>query len=77
MKFRRKPNPNRNHPLHCPYCASEELFPAEESDFAWSCVACLRVFEVLFHGQNAPEHQPEPALSTSEAIARSVAKVKA
>lgn len=27
MSLRRKPNPNRNHPLHCPYCAGEDLFP--------------------------------------------------
>ena len=27
--LRREPNPNRNHPLHCPWCAGEDLFPNE------------------------------------------------
>ena len=35
MNFRREPNPNRNHPTFCPYCGGEELWPNEETDFAW------------------------------------------
>lgn len=72
MRFRRKPNPNRNHPLNCPYCASELLFPDEETEFAWSCQDCLRVFSVQFHGQDDPPVTPEPARSSHEALANSL-----
>ncbi len=72
MAFRREPNPNRNHPTHCPYCGGTDLFPDEEGDFAWSCQECLRVFSVMFHGQNDPEHEPAPAPSTSEAWRKSL-----
>ncbi len=72
MKFRRKPNPNRNHPLFCPYCAGEGLFPDEETEFAWSCSECLRVFSVQFHGQDEQEAAPEPAVSTNEALQNSL-----
>lgn len=74
MKFRRKPNPNRNHPLYCPYCAGEGLFPDEETEFAWSCSECLRVFSVQFHGQDEQEAAPEPAVSTNEALQNSLHK---
>ena len=74
MAFRREPNPNRNHPTHCPYCGGTDLFPDEEGDFAWACQECLRVFSVMFHGQNDPVHQPAPALSTEEAWQRSLDK---
>ncbi len=74
MSFRRKPNPNRNHPLFCPYCAGEELFPDVETDFAWSCRDCSRVFSVQFHGQDDPDHRPSPARSTSEAVKNSLAR---
>ena len=52
MNFRRQPNPNRNHPSFCPYCAGTDLFPDEEDDFAWKCQECLRIFSVRFHGQD-------------------------
>lgn len=74
MSFRRKPNPNRNHPLYCPYCAGEELFPDTEGEFAWSCRDCTRVFSVMYHGQNDPEHRPAPAPSTAEAYQASLAR---
>ncbi|RNE49961.1 hypothetical protein [Corynebacterium alimapuense] len=74
MSFRRAPNPNRNHPLYCPYCAGEMLFPAVEDDFAWSCSECTRVFSVRYHGQNDPVHRPAPARSTSQAVQDSLAK---
>lgn len=72
MHFRREPNPNRNHPLHCPYCASTNLFPDEEGDFAWACQECLRVFSVMFHGQNAGHTSRAP--STSAAYAASLSR---
>lgn len=72
MRFRRKPNPNRNFPTYCPYCASTALFPAEEDDFAWACDECLRVFSVQFHGQNDADVAPEAAVSTEEALAASL-----
>lgn len=74
MSFRRKPNPNRNHPLYCPYCAGEELFPAVEDDFAWSCSDCTRVFSVRYHGQDDPQHRPAAARSTSQALQKSLAR---
>ena len=73
MRFRREPNANRNFPTHCPYCAGEGLFPDETSDFAWKCTECLRIFEVKFHGQDAPEQAPVPAKSTEQAIQESLA----
>ena len=74
MSFRRTPNPNRNHPLFCPYCAGEELFPAVEDDFAWSCSDCTRVFSVRYHGQDDPLHRPAAARSTSQALQESLAR---
>ncbi|QPK79679.1 hypothetical protein G7Y31_02945 [Corynebacterium lizhenjunii] len=72
MEFRREPNPNRNHPTHCPYCASTALFPDTEGDFAWNCRECLRVFSVLFHGQNAAPAPAAPAPSSAQALADSL-----
>ncbi|AGG67792.1 hypothetical protein [Corynebacterium callunae] len=74
MSLRRKPNPNRNHPLYCPYCAGETLFPNEETEFAWFCTDCTRIFEVKYYGQDDPEQRPAPAKSTSEALKESLAK---
>ncbi|AKK03758.1 hypothetical protein [Corynebacterium epidermidicanis] len=74
MSMRRKPNPNRNHPLHCPYCSSEDLFPNLEGEFAWKCHDCLRIFSVMFHGQDDPEHRPAPADSTAGALRKSLEK---
>lgn len=74
MSFRRAPNPNRNHPLYCPYCAGEVLFPNEEGDFAWSCSDCTRVFSVQYHGQDDPVVRPAAAKSTSQAVQDSLAK---
>ena len=70
--LRREPNPNRNPPLHCPWCAGEDLFPNEIEDFGWLCRDCTRVFSVRYYGQDAPEHRPAPARSTSEAIKNSL-----
>ncbi len=33
-------------PLHCPYCAEEDLRPYDEQPGAWQCAACLRAFTV-------------------------------
>ena len=35
---------------NCPYCMSENLFPDMETDNAWQCRECMRVFSVKFHG---------------------------
>lgn len=74
MKFRRKPNPNRNHPEYCPFCASTLLFPDVETEFAWSCSDCRRVFSVMLHGQDEPGHTPNEALSSSDALKNSLSK---
>lgn len=34
--------------MHCPFCAEEDLFPAEER--GWECRSCLRVFSVSLIG---------------------------
>lgn len=72
MSFRRAPNPNRNHPTYCPYCGGEDLRPNEETDFAWKCGECLRIFEVKFHGQDDPDRAPAPAPSTPDALQASL-----
>ena len=72
MSLRRAPNPNRNHPLYCPYCASENLFPDVETEFAWNCRECLRVFAVMFYGQNDPGQRPKASLSTADALKASL-----
>ncbi len=47
-------------PLHCPYCASENLWPHQAEPTAagqgpaahatWECRSCTRVFTVTFVG---------------------------
>lgn len=74
MSFRREPNPNRNFPSYCPYCGGEELWPNEETDFAWKCGECLRVFEVKYHGQDDPATPHAAAPSTEEALQASLAR---
>jgi len=74
MSFRRAPNPNRNFPTFCPYCGGEELWPNEETDFAWKCGECLRIFEVKYHGQDDPDTPHAPAPSTEEALQASLAR---
>ena len=36
--------------MNCPYCTSENLFPDMETDNAWQCRDCCRVFSVKLHG---------------------------
>ncbi|MCK7638306.1 hypothetical protein [Corynebacterium pygosceleis] len=67
-----KPNPNRGFPQYCAYCGGTDLFPDEETDFAWACQECRRVFSVMFHGRNDPANRPAPAPSTAEALAASL-----
>jgi hypothetical protein len=49
--------------FHCPYCAEEDLRPAEawldESPGAWACMACRRVFTVRLLGPVDRPVQPE------------------
>lgn len=35
---------------HCPYCGEETLRPVEEPAGAWTCLSCLRLFAVTYHG---------------------------
>ena len=37
-------------PLHCPYCAGENLHPHGDVHGAWECRECLRAFGVKFIG---------------------------
>lgn len=74
MSLRRAPNPNRNFPTFCPYCAGEELYPDVETDFAWNCGECLRVFEVKFYGQDDPAVAHAPAKSTEKALQESLTR---
>ena len=43
-------NPRRATVMNCPYCTSENLFPDFETDNAWQCRDCRRVFSVKLHG---------------------------
>jgi hypothetical protein len=45
-------------PLHCPYCAGEDLHPHGERHGAWECRECLRAFSVSMIGQIAPRRSP-------------------
>jgi ribosomal protein L37AE/L43A len=36
----------------CPFCAEEDLRPAEHG--AWHCRSCLRLFSLTFHGLSPP-----------------------
>jgi transposase-like protein len=47
-------------PLHCPYCAGENLHPHGERHGAWECRECLRAFSVSFIGLLAPTTRPQP-----------------
>lgn len=44
------PNPNRGAVMHCPYCGGDDLWPDLETDYAWQCRECCRVFTVKLHG---------------------------
>lgn len=44
-------------PLHCPYCAGENLHPHGATHGAWECRECLRAFSVKFHGLLQPHHR--------------------
>jgi len=41
-------------PLHCPYCAGEDLHPHGDVHGAWECRECLRAFGVKFIGLLSP-----------------------
>jgi transposase-like protein len=47
-------------PLHCPYCAGEDLHPHGERHGAWECRECLRAFSVSLIGQIRPRRSPHP-----------------
>jgi transposase-like protein len=52
-------------PLHCPYCAGEDLHPHGEKHGAWECRECLRVFSVSLIGQLAPPQSARPSTASS------------
>jgi hypothetical protein len=54
-------------PLHCPYCAGEDLHPHGESHGAWECRECLRAFSVKLHGLLSPPAGTGPATTSSTA----------
>jgi len=47
-------------PLHCPYCADEDLFPHGDSHGAWECRSCRRAFSVKFLGLLVPGSAGSP-----------------
>jgi hypothetical protein len=51
-------------PLHCPYCAGEDLRPHGDKHGAWECRECLRAFSVSFLGLLAPSNQNLPTESS-------------
>lgn len=48
-------SPGHVPPLYCPYCAEDDLRPAEDVAGGWVCTACRRVFTVRLAGLTAPE----------------------
>ena len=72
MSLRRAPNPHRNHPRYCPDCARANRVPAGETEVAGNCRECLRVFAVMFYGQNDPGQRPKASLSTADALKASL-----
>ena len=43
-------------PYACPFCAEEDLRPADhEGAPVWHCRSCLRLFSLTFHGLATPE----------------------
>lgn len=40
-------------PFYCPYCADEDLRPAEEGHGSWECRGCTRVFTLKYVGLKA------------------------
>jgi ribosomal protein L37AE/L43A len=54
-------------PFVCPFCAEEDLRPAEhEGRAVWHCRSCLRLFSVSFHGLAGPEASSVPATRVDE-----------
>ena len=37
-------------PYYCPFCASEDLWPAGEKHGEWECRSCTRAFALRFVG---------------------------
>ena len=37
-------------PYYCPFCASEDLWPAGETHGQWECRSCMRAFALKFAG---------------------------
>ena len=50
-------------PYLCPFCGEEDLRPVEHG--RWSCLSCLRVFSVAFHGLARPTSVSTSGTSTS------------
>ena len=57
----------RSLPLHCPYCAGENLHPHGEVHGAWECHECLRAFGVKLIGLLAANNKAtgKPGEATS------------
>jgi transposase-like protein len=56
-------------PLHCPYCAGEQLHPHGDTHGAWECRECLRAFSVKFLGLLTPPVPPAPPTAAITATA--------
>ncbi len=41
-------------PYYCPFCASEDLWPAGETHGQWECRSCARTFALRFVGLTTP-----------------------
>ena len=48
-------------PLHCPYCAGENLHPHGDVHGAWECRDCVRAFSVKFIGLLSPSSTSIPS----------------
>ncbi len=55
-------------PLHCPYCAGEDLHPHGLDHGGWECRECLRVFSVKSLGQLSAASPAPPHTSRDPQI---------
>ena len=51
-------------PYVCPFCAEEDLRPADGG--RWHCRSCLRLFSLTFHGLASPSATTVPSTRPSE-----------
>ncbi|GEL93741.1 hypothetical protein [Cellulomonas composti] len=54
-------------PYYCPFCASEDLWPAGETHGQWQCRSCTRTFALRFVGLGLPDDAPDAPIRPTSA----------